>query len=175
MARSSGTTAKLVAGALALLAFLSLTPTPSRAGGSRIIVGGGTGPEVTSGGHRVHQQERTKVIVTDPRTRVIVTDPRTKVIVTDPRTRVIVTDPRTRVIVAPRTYYYAPSYVAPVYPRWMPGYWTYQWVPQMSTSYAYVPGFYTAEGVWVESHYQPKMIQTGYYQQPVWVEGYWAR
>ena len=157
MARSSGTTAKLVAGALALLAFLSLTPTPSRAGDSRIIVGGGTGPEVTSRGHRVHPQERTKVIVTDPRTKVIVTDP------------------RTRVIVAPRTYYYAPSYVAPVYPRWMPGYWTYQWVPQVSTSYAYVPGFYTAEGVWVESHYQPKMIQTGYYQQPVWVEGYWAR
>ena len=157
MARSSGTTAKLVAGALALLAFLSLTPTPSRAGDSRIIVGGGTGPEVTSGGHRVHPQERTKVIVTDPRTRVIVTDP------------------RTRVIVAPRTYYYVPSYVPPVYPRWMPGYWTYQWVPQVSTSYAYVPGFYTAEGVWVESHYQPKMIQTGYYQQPVWVEGYWAR
>ena len=166
MARSSGTTAKLVAGALALLAFLSLTPTPSRAGDSRIIVGGGTGPEVTSGGHRVHPQERTKVIVTDPRTKVIVTDPRTKV---------IVTDPRTRVIVAPRTYYYVPSYVPPVYPRWMPGYWTYQWVPQVSTSYAYVPGFYTAEGVWVESHYQPKMIQTGYYQQPVWVEGYWAR
>ena len=157
MARSSGTTAKLVAGALALLAFLSLTPTPSRAGDSRIIVGGGTGPEVTSGGHRVHPQERTKVIVTDPRTKVIVTDP------------------RTRVIVAPRTYYYVPSYVPPVYPRWMPGYWTYQWVPQVSTSYAYVPGFYTAEGVWVESHYQPKMIQTGYYQQPVWVEGYWAR
>ena len=175
MARSSGTTAKLVAGALALLAFLSLTPTPSRAGDSRIIVGGGTGPEVTSGGHRVHPQERTKVIVTDPRTKVIVTDPRTKVIVTDPRTKVIVTDPRTRVIVAPRTYYYVPSYVPPVYPRWMPGYWTYQWVPQVSTSYAYVPGFYTAEGVWVESHYQPKMIQTGYYQQPVWVEGYWAR
>ena len=157
MARSSGTTAKLVAGALALLAFLSLMPTPSRAGDSRIIVGGGTGPEVTSGGHRVHPQERTKVIVTDPRTKVIVTDP------------------RTRVIVAPRTYYYVPSYVAPVYPRWMPGYWTYQWVPRVSTSYAYVPGFYTAEGVWVESHYQPKMIQTGYYQQPVWVEGYWAR
>ena len=157
MARSSGTTAKLVAGALALLAFLSLTPTPSRAGDSRIIVGGGTGPEVTSGGHRVHPQERTKVIVTDPRTKVIVTDP------------------RTRVIVAPRTYYYVPSYVAPVYPRWMPGYWTYQWVPQVSTSYAYVPGFYTTGGVWVESYYQPKMIQTGYYQQPVWVEGYWAR
>src|SRR3972149_6219172 len=148
LARISGTTAKLVAGALALLAFLSLTPTPARAGDSRIIVGGGTGPEVTSGGHRVHPQERTKVIVTDPRTKVIVTDPRTKVIVTDPRTKVIVTDPRTRVIVAPRTYYYVPSYV---------------------------PRFYTAEGVWVESHYQPKMIQTGYYQQPVWVEGYWAR
>jgi len=45
----------------------------------------------------------------------------------------------------------------------------------VSTSYVHVPGFCTAEGLWVESHCQPQMIQTGYYQQPVWVEGYWAR
>lgn len=48
-------------------------------------------------------------------------------------------------------------------------------MPRVSTSYVHVPGFYTAEGVWVENHYQPQMIQTGYSQQPVWVEGYWAR
>ncbi|HAM59845.1 MAG TPA: hypothetical protein DCQ64_32305 [Candidatus Rokubacteria bacterium] len=157
MARNRNTGIKVVTASLALLAALALGPSSSTADGVKIIVPGGAWPGATSGWRRGHPAGQTKVIVTDPRARVIVTGP------------------NTRVIVAPRSYYYAPSYVAPVYPRWMPGYWTYQWVPRVSTSYVYVPGFYTAEGLWVESHYQPQMIQTGYYQQPVWVEGYWAR
>ena len=133
--------------AAALLAAVSLVPAPAAADGVKIIVGGAHWPGPPPGWRRLHPQGHTRGIVTDPRTRVIL---------------------------VPRPYYYAPSYVAPPSPRWVPGYWSYQWVPQVSTSYVYVPGYYTAEGVWVESYYTPQLTQTGYYQ-PVWMEGYWAR
>ncbi|MBI2525535.1 MAG: hypothetical protein HYV93_06090 [Candidatus Rokubacteria bacterium] len=132
--------------AAALLPAVSMAPTPAPADGVKIIEGSGHRPGPPPGWRHEHRRRHTRGIVKDPRHRVIV---------------------------VPRNYYYAPSYVAPVYPRWVPGYWSYHWVPRFSTSYLYVPGFYTAEGVWVESHYTPQVTQTGQYQ-PVWVEGYWA-
>lgn len=63
-------------------------------------------------------------------------------------------------------------FVVPSYPRWVPGYWTYQWVPQVYTQYVWVPGYYDPNGYWVEGQYVPQAIETGYYR-PYWVSGYW--
>ena len=83
-----------------------------------------------------------------------------------------VTHPHTQIIVVPRTVF-VPTYVAPSYGRWVPGYWTYQWVPQVYTSQVWVPGYYSPDGFWVEGHWELRTVQTGYYQ-PLWVGGYWA-
>ena len=77
----------------------------------------------------------------------------------------------TKNIVAPKTVY-VPTYLVPSYGRWVPGYWTYQWIPQVYTSYLWMPGQYDPNGYWVEAHYEPWLVQTGYYQ-PIWVAGYW--
>ena len=69
--------------------------------------------------------------------------------------------------------YFVPTYVVPA-PTWVPGYWTWRWVPQAQTSYAYVPGYYDEYGVWVPSRYEPSTVGAGYYQQ-VWVDGYWQQ
>ena len=79
----------------------------------------------------------------------------------------IATHPHTNILVVPQTVYVVPSY-----PRWVPGYWTYQWIPQVQTSYVWVPAHYDANGYWVEDHYAPQTVQTGYYQ-PIWISGYW--
>jgi hypothetical protein len=76
-----------------------------------------------------------------------------------------------RFLFVPRSYYVPYTYVAPV-PTWVPGYWTWRWVPQAQTSYAYVPGYYDQYGSWVTSRYEPRVVEAGFYQQ-VWVEGYW--
>lgn len=70
---------------------------------------------------------------------------------------------------APRTV------VAPSLPplRWVPGYWIYQWTPQRHTYEVWVPGRWSADGTWLEAHYEPRTIETGYFQ-PVWVPGHWA-
>jgi hypothetical protein len=105
---------------------------------------------------------------------VVIAEPNARVIVKDPRARVIVKDPGVRVIVAPRVPHVPPVFVAPApIPRWVPGYWAYQWLPHVSTAHVYVPGYFTADGLWVESHYEARVTQTGAYQ-PVWVQGYWA-
>jgi len=51
------------------------------------------------------------------------------------------------------------------------GYWAYQWVPTVATTYVWVPGYVTADGTMVAGGYQPQLVSTGYYQ-PVWVPGY---
>jgi hypothetical protein len=50
------------------------------------------------------------------------------------------------------------------------GYWAYQWVPTVYTTYVWVPGYITAEGVMVGGAYQPQVVSSGYYQL-VWVNG----
>jgi hypothetical protein len=69
---------------------------------------------------------------------------------------------------------YVPVYVTPVYSRWIPGSWTYQWVPQLSSYHVSIQGRYDPAGAWVDPHWEQGWVETGYYQ-PVWVEGYWTR
>lgn len=75
---------------------------------------------------------------------------------------------------APRTVFVVPSTVlivpSPPPCRWIPGYWTYQWIPQSYTYEAWVPGHWSPQGSWFEGHYQLRAVSTGYYQ-PFWVDG----
>jgi len=66
--------------------------------------------------------------------------------------------------------YYRPTAAAP---RWVPGHWGRQWVPQVYTYVVWVPGYFSADG-WVEGYYgqQTADAGTGYYQD-VWVDGFW--
>ena len=50
------------------------------------------------------------------------------------------------------------------------GYWAYQWVPTVATTYVWVPGYVAADGSMVAGGYQPQLVSSGYYQ-PVWVSG----
>ena len=57
---------------------------------------------------------------------------------------------------------------------WTRGSWNYQWVPQTYPFDAWVPGGWSADGVWTEGHYEQGWYSSGYFQ-PYWVEGYWSR
>lgn len=57
-------------------------------------------------------------------------------------------------------------YAAPVWP--VAGYWTYVWVPQTYAEWVLVPSGFRPDGTWVDSHYEPRVYDGGYYQQ-VWV------
>ena len=50
------------------------------------------------------------------------------------------------------------------------GYWAYQWVPTVSTTYVWVPGYVTADGTIVPGGYGLQTVSSGYYQA-VWVPG----
>jgi hypothetical protein len=49
-----------------------------------------------------------------------------------------------------------------------PGYWTYQWVPQVYTQSTWVPGQWSPDGTWIDGYYEPRSLSTGSYQ-PLWV------
>ncbi|MBI3029868.1 MAG: hypothetical protein HYY64_10185 [Candidatus Rokubacteria bacterium] len=83
-----------------------------------------------------------------------------------PQHRVFATHPRAKIHVVPRTVYVIRSS-----PPSVRGYWTYQWIPQVYTSWAWIPGHYDPNGYWREGHYAPQTFQTGYYQ-PIWISGY---
>jgi hypothetical protein len=55
----------------------------------------------------------------------------------------------------------------------VPGYWTYQWVPQATTSYSWVPGYWASNGSWIQAHWQPYTV-TGGAWQPLWIADHWA-
>ena len=55
---------------------------------------------------------------------------------------------------------------------WAPGYWTYQWVPQVYSYNVWVPAQWAPDGSWIESHYQVQSTATGYYQE-FWVPEQW--
>lgn len=65
------------------------------------------------------------------------------------------------------------AYSAPTYGTWVPGYWSYQWVPQSASTSTWVPGYYDTDGVWVAGYYSAQTVQGGFYQ-PYWVPGYWS-
>ena len=72
-----------------------------------------------------------------------------------------------RAIVVPRPIYLAPRRC------WAQGAWTYQWVPQSQVYYAWMPGHYNTDALWVEAQYVPRVLQSGYWQ-PTWIEGRWV-
>jgi hypothetical protein len=51
-------------------------------------------------------------------------------------------------------------------------YWTYQWVPQTYTYSTWVAGRWSPDGYWIDGHYAPSQVSSGYYH-PLWVEGYY--
>ena len=61
-----------------------------------------------------------------------------------------------------------PVYVAAPPSCVVPGYWAYAWVPQSGVSSVWVPGYYNADALWVEAHYESRTYTSGYYQ-PYWV------
>lgn len=72
-----------------------------------------------------------------------------------------------RVIVVPQTVFVGPSRC------WQAGYWTYQWVPQTHTYSTWVAGRWSPDGYWIDGHYAPGQVSSGYYH-PLWVEGYYT-
>src|SRR5262245_1238406 len=60
------------------------------------------------------------------------------------------------------SYPFGPNYTSPparhvfahrVGPRWVPGYWGQQWVPQYYTYDVWMPGYYAPDGAWIQGYY----------------------
>ena len=76
--------------------------------------------------------------------------------------------PRSHFFVVPNAVFVAPSTSCLV-----PGYWSYQWVPQTTWYTVWVPGQWSPDGFWVEGHGEQRPWTT-YTQQPLWVPERWA-
>lgn len=76
--------------------------------------------------------------------------------------------PRTDALVQQNVIVVAPVVVAPSTGCSAPGYWTYQWVPQTTTTQAWVPEHWAANATWVDAEWQTLTLDTGYWQ-PLWV------
>jgi hypothetical protein len=57
-------------------------------------------------------------------------------------------------------------------PRWVPGHWARQWIPQYQHYDVWVPPHY-GRGGWIPGHYETRAVEAGGYYQQVWVDGYW--
>src|SRR5436190_12878219 len=84
-----------------------------------------------------------------------------------PGSRVIVNAP-SRIIVSTPPVLVFPVYVAQPRRCVVPGYWAYAWVPQSYQYGAWVDGQYSAEGLWLEGHWEPRTYSWGSYQ-PYWI------
>jgi hypothetical protein len=75
------------------------------------------------------------------------------------------TAPTTQVIVVQQPVYYqtaaAPGQCV------TPGYWSYAWVPYTTTQNVWVQGSWTADGAWIDSHWELRPYSSGYYE-PLW-------
>lgn len=101
--------------------------------------------------------------------------------------QVVTTPPN--VVYGPRSYNYTPYYYTPYYytpyssvpfyykppyvsystpPVYAPGYWSYQWVPQVYTTYVWVHSYWSVDGRLVQAHYAPRVVDAGSWQR-VWV------
>ena len=76
---------------------------------------------------------------------------------------------RSNVIVAPLNVFVFAPYAAPS-SCYVPGYWTYQWVPQTYSSNVWMDGQWTPAGTWIDGHYEQRVYSSGYYQQ-IWIDG----
>jgi hypothetical protein len=77
--------------------------------------------------------------------------------------------------------YSAPARSSPVFaeptaraPRWVHGYWAQQWVPQYYTYDAWIPGYFTRNGAWIQGRYETQTAESVGYYERVWVDGYWT-
>ena len=100
-----------------------------------------------------------------PGSQVVVNAPSR--IVVAPPSRVIVNAP-SRIIVSTPPVLVFPVYVAQPRRCFVPGYWAYAWVPQSYQYGAWVDGQYSAEGLWLEGHWEPRTYSWGSYQ-PYWI------
>ncbi len=83
--------------------------------------------------------------------------------------------PFANVFVAPRSVFVAPAPIAYLAPSgcWVPGYSTYQWVPQAYSYSVWVDGQWSPDGSWIDGHDEQRLYSTGYYQQ-LWIGGHWG-
>ena len=68
----------------------------------------------------------------------------------------------------PHRVIFVPVFVAPSYSCVIPGYWTYQWIPQTYWYNVWVPAAYTPDWDWIAGHYEQRPYATGSYQ-PLWM------
>lgn len=71
------------------------------------------------------------------------------------------------VIVVPQPVYYPVVVAAPPSACVTPGYWSYRWVPYMTTENVWVPGSWAADGTWTDSRSEARPYSSGYYE-PFW-------
>ncbi|HET7875647.1 MAG TPA: hypothetical protein VFN71_08980 [Methylomirabilota bacterium] len=80
------------------------------------------------------------------------------------------------VVYVPRHYYYPspvyPSWAVPPTSAWAPGYWTYQWVPQVSYNWVWVLPRWSVDGRFIEGHWVQRPTYGGHYNR-VWIGGRW--
>ena len=144
--------------ALVLLIVIAIAsgPTPAAAGGARVVIGFGAMPRV----------------VVPPGSQLIINAP-SRVFVA-PGSQITVNAP-SRIIVGPAPVWGYPAPLFVYQPRRcvVPGYWTYAWIPQTSTSDVWVDGQYSSDGLWVEGHWEPRVYASGSYQ-PYWIPERWT-
>jgi hypothetical protein len=140
-------------------AFAALLAPAADAGGLRVVVGGGVRPPFHSTGRlfvgdRLDGVSRRDVVQAPPcrdhggRWSCVGPQPPVK-----------------NIIVVP-----PPVYVVPTRQScFVPGYWTYQWVPETTWYNVWVPGQYAPDWTWIEGHYEQRPYTTGHSQLPVWV------
>jgi len=169
---------------LAVLVVLALGVGPVEAGDVKIVVNDAApfalqratiapgSQVVVSSPSRVTVGPSSQVVVNAP-SRVVVAPPSQVVvnapsrIVVAPPSRVIV-NARSRIIVSTPPVLVFPVYVAQPRRCFVPGYWAYAWVPQSYQYGAWVDGQYSAEGLWLEGHWEPRTYSWGSYQ-PYWI------
>src|SRR5213083_167862 len=137
---------------LAVLVVLALGVGPLEAGDVKIVVNDAAPFAL----QRATIAPGSQVVVSSP-SRVTV-GPSSQVIVNAP-SRIIVSTPPVLVF---------PVYVAQPRRCFVPGYWAYAWVPQSYQYGAWVDGQYSAEGLWLEGHWEPRTYSWGSYL-PYWI------
>jgi len=153
---------------LAVLGVLALGVGPVEAGDVKIVVNDAAPfalqRATIAPGSQVVVSSPSRVTV-GPSSQVVVNAPSR--IVVAPPSRVIVNAP-SRIIVSTPPVLVFPVYVAQPRRCFVPGYWAYAWVPQSYQYGAWVDGQYSAEGLWLEGHWEPRTYSWGSYQ-PYWI------
>lgn len=103
-----------------------------------------TGPVAVIPEHRHHQRPSTTTFISSPTTTQVVVVPQP--------------------VVVPQTVYLVPQECV------TQGYWSYHWIPYVTTQNVWVPGSWGADGTWTDSRWESRPYSSGYYE-PFWVPG----